>query len=139
TTFLFLMHTERFYRYLQFEKRFSAHTLLAYRRDLNAFCRFLGEAYDLDDPDQAGHDMIRSWLVSLMESGSATSTVGRKLSVLRSYYRFLLREGMIGINPTLKVRAPKLQKRLPAFLEESTMNRILNEKQNDGDFGAWRD
>src|SRR3546814_8887051 len=129
------MHTKRFYRYLQFEKRFSEHTLLAYRRDLDVFCEFLLDRYELNDPDQAGHDMIRSWLVSLMESGLASSTINRKLSVLRSYYRFLSREELIQINPTLKVRAPKLQKRLPVFVDESRMDLLKDLLTGDAESG----
>lgn len=136
---MFLMHTERFYRYLKFEKRFSAHTLLAYSQDLSAFQKFLLDQYGIENPVEITHGMIRSWLVSFIEAGRAPSTAGRKLSVLRTWFRFLLREGLVESNPTLKVRAPKLQKRLPVFIEENRMNRLQEVLLPAADFAGLRD
>lgn len=133
------MHTERFYRYLQFEKRFSQHTLTAYKIDLNAFGCFLLDRYEIDDVSAARHDMIRSWLVNLMEEGRSSSTVARKLSVLRTFFRFLLKEGSISSNPVLNIRAPKIKKRLPEFVEESRMNRLQDLPSPQNDFPALRD
>lgn len=133
------MDTARFYRYLKFEKRFSQHTLIAYEHDISAFASFLLKQYELDDLSTAKHDMIRSWLVSLMEAGRSNTTVARKLSVLRSYYRFLLREGVIRKNPALAVRAPKIKKQLPVFVEESRMNQLQDLLPLDEGFPAFRD
>lgn len=133
------MHTERFHRYLQFEKRFSPHTLLAYQNDLRSFLDYLLKEFETADVSAVRHAMIRSWLVNLMEKGLSPATVGRKLSVLRTYFRFLLREGVIAANPTLKVRAPKRKKTLPVFLEESQMN-VLQDQLSAGEgFPALRD
>lgn len=133
------MHTERFYRYLQFEKRFSQHTLLAYKSDLAAFAAFLLQQYDISEVSIAGHDMVRSWLVSLMEEGRSNASIARKLSVLRTYFRFLLKDGAIQVNPTLNIRAPKIKKRLPVFVEESRMNMLQDLLPLQGGFPAFRD
>lgn len=133
------MDTARFYRYLKFEKRFSQHTLIAYEHDIAAFSAFLRTQYELEDLSAAGHDMIRSWLVNLMEAGRSNTTIARKLSVLRSYYRFLLREGLIRKNPAIAVHAPKLKKQLPVFVEESRMNQLQDLLPLDEGFPALRD
>ncbi|QEC52323.1 tyrosine recombinase XerC subunit [Anseongella ginsenosidimutans] len=133
------MHTERFYRYLQFEKRFSQHTLLAYKIDLKSFAGFLRHQYEINELSDASPDMIRSWLVSLLEEGRSDTTIARKLSVLRTYFRFLLKEGNIPVNPTVNIRAPKIKKRLPVFVEESRMNLLQDLLPLDKSFPGLRD
>jgi len=87
------MFIERFIQYLQFEKRFSPHTVTAYRQDLNQFNDFL--VSDSEDLLVISHQDVRSWMLALMEQGSEAKTVNRKLSVLRSFYKFLQREELI--------------------------------------------
>jgi integrase/recombinase XerC len=117
---------QRFLAYLQYEKRYSSHTVTAYRIDLDQFTAYLHHQYDLDEIQSADHPMIRSWLVSMMEQGISPRSVNRKLTTLKSYFKFLLREGVIEINPMLKVRSPKIQKRLPVFVDKDKMGILLD-------------
>lgn len=132
------MHTGRFYRYLQFEKRFSPHTLLAYKNDLEAFAAFLLDQYEINDLRLTERDMIRSWIVKLLENGRSPSTIGRKLSVLRTYFRFLLKEAVITVNPVVHIRAPKVRKRLPVFVEVSRMEQLREVIPDERTFPAYR-
>ena len=118
------MFIERFIRYLQFEKRFSPHTVTAYRQDLNQFNDFL--VPDGQDLLAISHQDVRSWMLALMEQGSEAKTVNRKLSVLRSFYKFLQREELIQKNPMVHIKAPKVPKRLPVVIDEKKMDSLLD-------------
>lgn len=119
-----LMFIERFIRYLQFEKRFSPHTVTAYRQDLNQFNDFLSP--DEIDILTISHQEVRSWMLALMEQGAESKTVNRKLSVLRSFYKFLQREDVISNNPMNQIKAPKIPKRLPVVMDEQKMDSLLD-------------
>lgn len=120
------MFIERFTQYLQFEKRFSPHTVSAYQQDLNQFNDFL--IPDKLDLLSITHHDVRGWMLGLMEQGLEAKTVNRKLSVLRSFYKFLQREEIISVNPMVHVKAPKIPKRLPVIIEEKKMNSLLDSK-----------
>src|SRR5688572_2796554 len=121
------MFIERFTNYLLYEKRFSAHTLSAYLQDLNQFQKFL--FLSEIDLASARHNDIRSWIVELLDKKTEPRSVQRKLSTLRTFYKFLQREMLIDSNPALQVKAPKVSKRLPVFIEESSMNNLLDDKE----------
>ena len=132
------MFIERFTNYLQYEKRFSAHTVSAYIADLHQFEKFLA----LSDSDfrTASHNDIRSWIVDMMDVKAEPRSVQRRLSSLRTFYKFLQREMLIDINPTIQVKAPKAPKRLPVFLEDSKLDILLdNEEVFAEDFEGLRD
>ncbi|MBC7914851.1 MAG: site-specific integrase, partial [Pyrinomonadaceae bacterium] len=118
------MFIERFTNYLQYEKRFSAHTVSAYIQDLHQFQNFLLSLET--DFSSVKHHHIRSWIVDLLDNQAEPRSIQRKLSSLRTFYKFLQREGLIDQNPTLLVRAPKVSKRLPVFIEDSSINQLLD-------------
>ena len=118
------MFIEQFIGYLQFEKRFSPHTVTAYRKDLTQFTDFLNT--DGLNVLAISHQEVRSWMLTLMEHGSEAKTVSRKLSVLRSFYKFLQREELIRINPMVHVKAPRIPKRLPVVMDEQKMDSLLD-------------
>lgn len=120
---------ERFLNYLEFEKRFSKHTVLSYKKDLEQFASFLKNQFETEDIDQASPSMVRSWQVHLKEAGAEARTMNRKLSCLRSFYKFCLRNGIITKNPLYNIKAVKTPKRLPTFVEGTKMDKLL-----DGDF-----
>ena len=131
------MFIERFIGYLQFEKRFSPHTVTAYRKDLTQFTDFLKT--DGLDILSISHREVRSWMLALMEQGSEAKTVNRKLSVLRSFYKFLQREELIRINPMVLVKAPRIPKRLPVVMDEQKMDSLLdNEYVFEDNFSGKR-
>lgn len=114
-----------FLTYLQHEKRYSPHTVISYQNDLLQFKDFLETEIDIDFVNvQATH--IRSFIVYLLEQKQSENSVGRKLSTLRSFYKHLLREGKIKVNPMTLVKAPKVPKRLPVFIEEAKMDELLD-------------
>lgn len=121
------MKHERFFQYLEYEKRFSQHTLTAYRNDLGQFSDFMGKMYDLSEPSGILHTHIRSWMVDLLEKGNSTRSINRKLSCLKTWFKFLRKQGEINANPMLKVVAPKIGKRLPVFVNAKNMSLLFEE------------
>jgi integrase/recombinase XerC len=118
------MFLERFFNYLQYEKRYSQHTLTAYKNDLLQFENFLTEFES--DFLTVNHQQIRTWMMTLLDDGIEARSVNRKISTLRAFYKFLVKEEILAINPVLKVQAPKVAKKLPAFVEEAKLISLLD-------------
>ncbi len=133
------MKQERFFQYLEYEKRFSKHTLRAYQNDLKQFFDFIEKVYSLSAPSQIQDIHIRSWMVDLVERKNATRTIVRKLSCLKTWFNFLLVRGEIAGNPMLKIVAPKVKKRLPVFVNEKNMAFLFSEVEFGEDFAGVRD
>lgn len=119
------MFIERFIQYLQFEKRVSLHTLSAYRKDLDQFAEYLKKEISLE-PDEAQHEHVRSFMVELLDEKTAPQSINRKLSTLRSFYKFLLREQLINHNPALQIKSQKSPRRLPVTAEVSKLDMLLD-------------
>lgn len=119
------MLKEKYIDYLQYEKRYSTHTVLAYHSDLDDFSGFLSMQYNISDLLQADHTLIRSWLISLIDCKISTRSVNRKLSSIKSFYRYCQRQGMLSSNPMLKVVAPRTSKQLPVFLSRNNLENLL--------------
>ena len=118
------MFIERFVNYLKYEKRVSSHTLIAYQNDLAQFHQFLlGQELQLEE---VHHTHIRSWIVELMDEGLQAQSINRKLTTLRSYYKFLLRESLVKKNPMAIIQALKTPKRLPVMVEDQKLNVLLD-------------
>lgn len=131
------MFIDHFIRYLQFEKRFSPNTVTAYKKDLEQFSGFI-QATD-DDLLKTDYQNVRSWIVELMDQGGDPKTINRKISTLRSFYKFLLRESLIESNPMIQVRGPKTPKRLPVVVTEEKMDILLDSSSVfDSDFSGSR-
>ena len=133
------MMKEAFLRYLRFEKNCSEKTVRSYDIDLTKFEEFLetlDSAVRLEDADA---DMIRGWIVSLMEQGMQETSVNRKLSALRTFYKYLLRKGVVSVDPVRMVKGPKRKKPLPVFVKEADMDRLLDMSSFGEDFEGVRD
>lgn len=129
-------HLVSFLSHLQHEKRCSPHTVKAYEGDLIEFRDFLSVQYQLDSLLDAQFQFIRSWIAAMMDDGKNPRSINRKITALRTFYRFQLGEGTIKINPALKVTGPKISKRLPAFVDEKGMEQLhrpgfIEESEND--------
>lgn len=111
-------YKDQFLLYLEVEKRYSDHTIVAYQEDLNQFLLF-ADIQKSSEWLEVNHQLIRSWIVELLEAGQTARTVSRKLSCLRSFFGWLKREGIVEVNPMLKVRGPKVEKRLPQFVKQT--------------------
>ncbi|MBR5935167.1 MAG: tyrosine-type recombinase/integrase [Bacteroidaceae bacterium] len=126
------MYIDQFAEYLKLERNYSDRTVSSYCCDLTLFRQFLTETETGLDFLTADRDVVRLWVVDMMEKGEATTSVNRKLSALRSFYRFLRIKGIITASPVQGVKGPKNKKPLPQFVKESDMNRLLD----DTDFGG---
>ncbi|MCW3467683.1 tyrosine-type recombinase/integrase [Chitinophaga nivalis] len=115
---------ERFISYIQLEKRYSEHTCTAYRNDLLQFFDYTTASYGSTAVDELSHVMIRSWLARLMEDAMTAKSVNRKISTLKSFFKFCLRLGLVKQSPMIKVAAPKISRRLPGFIEEKGMKAL---------------
>jgi len=125
--FLFYLGVkERFLKYLEYEKRYSNNTIKAYQSDLEQFAEFLNSTSQVHKIEDADHFQIRTWLASLVDQGITARSVNRKLSSLKTYIRFLLRENAIPTDPLIKVISPKPSKMLPSFIKEKEMDQLFD-------------
>jgi integrase/recombinase XerC len=131
------MFIDRFISFLQYEKRLSPHTITAYKNDLQQFSQFLTE-FELQF-EEIRHTHVRSWIMQLMDEGADPKTVNRKISCLRSFFKFLLREGLLENNPMAQIQAPKIAKRLPVVVEEQKLSGLLDSGEYfSDDFPGFR-
>ena len=137
--FLFNMIIQSFLQYLRFEKRFSANTVVAYENDLKQFFSFQLKLYEIENPSDVLPAMVRSWMVSMMEAGISTRSINRKLTALKSFYKFLMRKGECKSSPLLKVQSPKVSKRLPVFVDENKMKLLFSDVNFGETFEPVRD
>lgn len=121
------MMIDSFLDYLRLERNYSEKTVVNYGIDLAQFEGFFKEKDEELDFTTADADLVRAWIMQLMDQGYVAASVNRKLSSLRSFYHFLLRKGVVKVDPMLKVVGPKKKKPLPVFVKESEMNRLLDE------------
>jgi integrase/recombinase XerC len=133
------MLKDKYIDYLTFEKRYSAHTILAYRTDLVDFTGFLSQQYNFHDLLQADHSLIRSWLISLIDRKVSARSITRKLSTLKSFYRYCQKQGLLSVNPMLKVVAPRVSKQLPVFLTRDNLSKLLDTVAFADGFHGCRD
>ena len=114
-----------FLTYLNHERAYSPHTVTSYENDLRAFKAYLGQTEDGLELKYADADHVRGWAMSLMSAGMKATSVNRKLSSLRTFYKYLLKKGEIKVSPMQNVGGPKKTKPLPQFVRESDMERML--------------
>ncbi len=118
---------EKFLVYLKVEKNYSPHTLIGYSHDLKEYYAFLENGGALE----AGKDSLRRYLAHLNEKGLSKRTVSRRMATLRTFYRFLKREGHVKDNPMAFLKNPKLEKKLPMVLDEGEVSRLLDSPEDD--------
>lgn len=132
------MPINQFLNHLQKNKRYSFHTILAYQNDLNQLADYLNSEYE-EEVLSATAEMLRSWIVVSLEKGVQPKSINRKISSLKSFYNYQLREGNINVLPTAKLIAPKTSKPLPAVVKEQEMDNLLEKFQFDPSFSGQRD
>ena len=128
-----------FFTYLQYEKRYSTHTLLAYETDLGQLSDYLKATYETEDLLGVNFQMLRSWLFTMASQELKTRSIARKVACLKSFYKFLLKHNHISSNPALRLKTPKIEKRLPAFVEEKNMLILLDQLVFPEGFEGVRD
>lgn len=116
-------HIASFISYLQFEKRYSRHTIIAYEGDLKDFEQYLLDQYEGPDLASINYQQVRSWLAELRQN-QTNKTINRKISTLKSFFRFQHKKGAVPSNPMTKILSPKTGKQLPVFVREDDMERL---------------
>ena len=130
---------DSFCDYLLLEKNYSKHTVNAYVKDLLFFQEFIKSNFEQDEIESANYSMIRSWIVSMVDNGISNSSVNRKISSLKSFFKFLLKIKKIGVNPLLKHKSLKTAKKLQIPFSEKELNAVLNHIKYSDDFDGIRD
>ncbi|WP_271784440.1 tyrosine-type recombinase/integrase [Aquimarina algiphila] len=133
------MFISEFVEYLLLEKKYSEHTVKAYKADLLTFFDFFKKEYDTGEVSGANYAQIRSWIVTLVNSGVSNRTINRKISSLKTYYKFLLKTGQVDKNPLAKHQALKVAKKLQIPFSAKEVESVLDGLTDDKDFESVRD
>ena len=131
------LYTERFFQYITSEKRLSKNTVIAYQLDMKQFAEFLIPEC-LTSVTEVRHLHVRSWIVEMMEHDASARSVNRRLSCLKSYFRFLQKRGLVLSNPMAKVVPPKTSKRLPESVTERKLDLLFTQKEWKNTFHGHR-
>lgn len=121
-----LQHTQPFLHYLQFQKRYSQHTILSYQNDLANFFGFIETQYGLSSLTQIKTVFVRSWLAGLKEKKMESRSINRKISTLKSFFKYQLKEGALQVSPMATITSAKIKKRLPQFVAEKDIDILFN-------------
>lgn len=133
------MSFQAFTDYLQLEKKYSPHTVTAYLKDLEGFQKFASQEYQYSEVLDVNYSIVRSWIVSLVDSGISNRTVNRKISSLKTFYKFLLKTGQIEINPLAKHKALKTSKKIQVPFSEKEIDNVMKMLQDENNFEGCRD
>jgi len=133
------MQKEKFLQFLEHEKRYSVHTIKSYSTDLEQFIQFLSSEFQVNTVKNVNFQFVRSWIAKLLSNNISPRSVNRKITTLKTYFRFLLQENLIKQSPMQKIISPKTSKRLPVFVEQVKMEKLLNEIDFGVGFLAQRD
>jgi integrase/recombinase XerC len=128
-----------FIDYLKFEKRYSAHTIRSYKDDLEAFMAYVGTEFGGLELRQVTPAVVRSWLASMKDRGLSSRSLNRKISSLRSFYKYQLKNGGVELSPMGAILSPKMGKRLPVFVEQKEMAILFGEVTFPDDWEGWTD
>ncbi len=127
---------QAFLDYLKFQKRYSQHTILSYRNDLRVFFDFLQHQYGETSSTEISPGHVRSWLAGLKQHGLDSKSITRKISSLKSFFKFLLRQQLLTISPMATIISPKVKKRLPQFVDMEAMNTLLSQVEFPDDWNG---
>ncbi|HNX55761.1 MAG TPA: tyrosine-type recombinase/integrase [Prolixibacteraceae bacterium] len=134
-----MTHQESFINYLKYEKRYSHLTAVAYKKDLDQFEEFFVKTVGDFNVEGINDKIARMWVVELMDTGMTARTVNKKVSALKSFYKYLLRLEVVKENKLVNVIVPKVRKKLPQFVEEKNLDHLLDDGFFGNDFEALRD
>ncbi len=128
-----------FFDYLTYEKKYSIHTITSYKNDIAQFIDFINPQQELLSTSEINYQQIRAWVSALIKNKIAARSVNRKLSSLKSFFKYLQRQQIIEVNPMSKISGPKTPKRLPVFVDEHQMEDLFTEVQFEEGFNGQRD
>ncbi len=124
-TEIFNLQLQSFLNFLKYEKRYSAHTIISYQSDLADFFVYIEQQFGQLKLNEIKHSLIRSWLAALKEKGISSKSINRKISSLKSFFKYLLKTDQINSSPTVNIIAPKIGKRLPVFIKEADSKKLI--------------
>ena len=133
------MSLKSFFDYLEIEKKYSSNTIEAYRNDLNVFSRFLNDEFDVNNINNTNYSYVRSWIVDLVNKGISNRSINRKITSLNSYFKFILKIGLINENPITNHKALKTQKKIQLPFSENEMFNVLDLDNFEDNFTGARD
>jgi len=128
----------KFIDYLRYEKRYSHNTIISYQSDLEHFRTFLMVQYNFDSVKLVKHTFIRSWIVSMMQDSYTPKSINRKISSLKSFFKYLKKIKAISLNPMLKIVSPKVGKKLPDYVREPNIQKLLDREIEGDDIDELR-
>lgn len=134
-----MSHQESFVNYLKYERRFSSHTVVAYNNDLDQFVLFCTMTVGEFSVKTIDTKTMRSWVVHLMEQKLSPRSVSRKVTTVKSFFKYLMREQIVEVNPAVNLPLPKIRKKLPHFVEENNLHHLLDDGFFSDDFCGVRD
>jgi integrase/recombinase XerC len=134
-----MSYQESFINYLKYEKRFSSHTVVAYKNDLDQFVQYCTVVVGEFIVNGVDTKLVRSWIVHLMEQELSPRSVNRKVSTVKSFFKFLMKEQIVENNPAINLPLPKIRKKLPNFVEENNLHHLLDDGFFSDDFRGVRD
>jgi len=132
-------HVEFFCAYLLKEKRYSPHTINAYKTDIEQFVEYCQSTYEISELISIKHTIVRSWIVARMEFGDIEKSINRKISSLRTFFQYQKKKGRIDKSPMLKIVAPKIPKRLPEFIREESLAKLFDTLNESDSYSSLRD
>ncbi|MFY8127281.1 MAG: tyrosine-type recombinase/integrase [Chitinophagaceae bacterium] len=121
-------------QYLEYQKRYSKHTVIAYQTDLQQFFVYAQAQFDIAEVADITSNILRSWLASLKDEETTAKTINRKISSIKSFFKFLQKQNLVSKNPTALIVAPKIPKRLANFVREEDMHTLLHHVEFTDDF-----
>jgi integrase/recombinase XerC len=130
----FQNHIAKFLDYLKFQKRYSQHTIISYQTDLDYFFSFITNQFEENELIKIKPSYIRTWLASLKAEDNSSKTINRKISTLKTFFKFQLRQGVIDTSPMATIISPKQNKRLPQFVDSRDTNTLFNAITFDDDW-----
>jgi len=132
-------YQESFIDYMKYEKRCSSHTVVAYKNDLDQFVQFCTEVVGEFDVKKVDAKLVRNWIVQLMEKELSARSVNRKITTIKSFFKYLMKKQIVENNPATYLTLPKIRKKLPNFVEEKSLNHLLDDGFFSNDFTGIRD
>jgi integrase/recombinase XerC len=123
----FEKYQQQFLEHLKYQKRYSQHTIISYENDLSAFSTFMLKEFPDTEIDKIKTTFIRTWLAEMKEDDLASRSLNRKISALRSFFKYLLKNDVVKVNPVTTIISPKMPKRLPQFVEEKDTHNLFSE------------
>ena len=133
------MSLKSFFDFLEIEKKYSFNTIEAYRNDLNVFSKFLTDEFDVNNINNTNYSYVRSWIVDLVNKGISNRSINRKITSLNSYFKFILKIGLINENPLTNHKALKTQKKIQLPFSENEMLSVLDLDNFEDNFTGARD